>query len=150
MRIPARFAECFQFDPVHPGTFDQRQSVRDSLTPVFGSAHHRLLLRLDKAVNAAGRHYVTVGFREGMVQPGLASPSGFNLSAAMGPTGVAEVARHELGHLIDFYLITDTDRQWFCEQLGRESWPGAWESWAEAVREWLQGGWKALTPILLP
>lgn len=145
-----RFAEVFQFDFLWRGKAEQRQAVVDSLTPVFGTPHHRLLQRLDRAVNKAGRSYLTIEFHGGMTSPGLASRSGFSLSTAMGAAGCAEVARHELGHLIDFWLITDDDRVWFMTEMGRDSWPGAWESWAEAVREWLDGGWRVLTPILLP
>lgn len=143
-----RFAEVFQFDM--SGTETQRQAVYAALTPVFGDNHHRLLQRLDRRVNQSGRHFVSVGFRSGMQSPGLASPAGFNLSAAMGYAGCYEVARHELGHMVDFWLLTDTDREWFKAEMGRESWAGAYESFAEAVREWLDDGWKALTPILLP
>lgn len=149
--MTARFAEVFQFDPDHPGTPEQEQAVRDTLIPVYGSQHHRLLQRLDRAVNATGRHYLTIEFHHGMNSPGTSSPSGFSLSAAMDRPGMLEVPRHELGHLIDFWLITDDDRLWFQKIMSRESWPGAWESWAEAVREWLDGdSWQILTPILLP
>lgn len=159
MKPGQRFAEVFQVDFIHRGSDTQRQAVVDSLTPTYGSNHHRLLQRLDRQVNRGvsvdgilyhARSYLTVGLRSGMTAPGLASPVGFNLSAAMGRPGILEVARHELGHVVDFWLLTDTDRLWFQRVMGRESWPGAWESWAEAVREWLDGGWQALTPILLP
>lgn len=145
-----RFAECFQFDLFFHGNDEQRQAVVDALTPEYGTPYHQLLKRLDRQVNESGRSYLTVGFRNGMNAPGLASPAGFNLSGAMAYAGCFEVARHEFGHLIDFRLITDGDRDWFMAEMHRDSWPGAWESWAEAVREWLDGGWPALTPILLP
>ena len=159
LRPRQRFAEVFQVDFIHRGSEAQRQAVADSLTPTYGTSHHRLLQRLDRQVNLGvsvdgtlfhRRSSLTVGFRSGMTAPGIASPVGFNLSAAMARGGILEVARHELGHVIDFWLLTDEDRLWFQREMGRESWPGAWESWAEAVREWLDGGWKALTPILLP
>lgn len=150
MRYAQRFAEVFEIDSDHPGTYEQREAVRDTLTPVYGTPHHRLLQRLDRAVNGTGRSFLTVEFHMGMTAPGQASPAGMSLSAAMGRAGIVEVARHELGHIVDFWLITDTDREWFCQQMGRDTWPGAWESWAEAVREWLDGGWETLTPILLP
>lgn len=149
--VSHRFAECFQFDPHHPGTPIQEEAVRESLSPEFGSNYHRLLQRLDREVNRTGRHYLTVGFVEDMQQPGLASPAGFNLSAAMGRTGCMEVARHELGHIVDFRLLTVEDRTWFMGEMGRDSWPGAWEAWAEAFRQWIDGtSWQSLTPILLP
>lgn len=143
-----RFAEVFQFD--YSGSVEQRSAVEDALTPEYGSNHHRLLQRLDRQVNASGRSYLSVGFRTGMQIPGLASPAGMTLSAVMGYSGCYEVARHEFGHIVDFRLITDADREWFRLEMGRDTWPGAWEAFAEAVREWLAGGWKALTPILLP
>lgn len=146
----SRFAEVFEFDFLFRGTEEQRLAVQDALTPIYGTNHHRLLQRLDRQVNQSGRHALKVGFRGGMNVPGLSSPAGFNLSSAMGYSGCYEVARHELGHIVDFRLITDKDREWFRLEMGRDSWPGAWESWAEAVREWLAGGWQALTPILLP
>lgn len=145
-----RFAEVFDFDFFYRGSEEQRDAVRDALTPIYGTNHHKLLQRLDRQVNQSGRHSLTIGFHRGMNAPGLASPSGFNLSAAMGYAGCYEVARHELGHVVDFRLLTDEDREWFLLEMGRDSWPGAWESWAEAVREWLDGGWFTLTPILLP
>lgn len=145
-----RFAEVMQFDYIHRGSDLQREAVIEALTPIYGTPHHRLLQRLDRAVNAAGRSYLTVGFRSGMTAPGQASPAGFNLSAAMGWAGCFEVARHEFGHLVDFWLLTDDNRNWFMAEMGRATWPGAWESWATAVAEWLGGGWQALTPILLP
>lgn len=147
---PRRFAEVFQVSYLFRGSTLQQEAVRASLTPVFGTNHHKLLQRLDRAVNASGRSYLTVEFHSGMQSPGTASVSGFSLSAAMGWAGVWEVARHEFGHVVDFWLLTDTQREWFMDEMGRESWPGAWESWAEAVREWLDGGWSALTPVLLP
>lgn len=150
MKPGERFAEVFQVDREHPGTDLQRQALYDTLTADYGSPHHHLLQRLDRAVNATGRSYLNIGFHHGMLHPGLSSRAGFNLSAAMGRPGIMEVARHELGHLCDFWLITDQDREWFCKEMHRDSWPGAWESFAEAVREWLSGGWQALTPILLP
>jgi hypothetical protein len=146
---PRRFAEVFQVDFFYRGTVEQQLALRGALTPEYGSPHHHVLKRLDHAVNATGDSHLTVGFRHGMVHPGLASFSGFNLSAAMGPDGIYDVARHEFGHLVDFYLLTDADRAWFMVEMFRSSWPGAWESWAEAVREWLDGGWKSLDPILL-
>ena len=159
MKPGQRFAEVFQIDFIHRGSETQRQAITNSLTPAFGSNHHRLLQRLDRQVNSGvsvdgtlyhRRSYLTIGIRSLMTAPGLSSPAGFNLSGAMGYAGTFEVARHELGHVIDFWLLTDDDRRWFQWEMGRGSWPGAWESWAEAVREWLDGGWVALTPILLP
>ena len=159
MKAGQRFAEVFQIDFFHRGSEIQRQAVADSLTPTFGTNHHRLLQRLDRQVNLGvsvdgslfhRRSFLTVGIRSGIDVPGTSSPVGFTLSGAMGRAGILEVARHELGHVVDFWLLTDTDRTWFQREMGRESWPGAWESWAEAVREWLSGGWVALTPILLP
>lgn len=145
-----RFAEVFQFDFIFRGDPIQRQAVTEALTPIFASPQHRLLQRLDKQVNQSGRSHLTIGFHNGMNAPGLASHSGFNLSAAMGWNGCFEVARHEFGHLIDFWLLNEADRSWFMAEMARATWPGAWESWAEAVREWLDGGWQVLNPILLP
>jgi hypothetical protein len=155
-----RFAEVFEFNRIRwRGNEEQRQAVVDSLTPQFGTLHHRLLQRLDRQVNLGvsvdgipyhSRSYLTISFMSGMTAPGQASPAGMTLSSAMGRAGVMEVSRHELGHCVDFWLLTDADREWFRVLMGRESWPGAWESWAEAVREWLDGGWYQLTPILLP
>lgn len=156
---PRRFAEVFQIDYVFRGISPQQEAIRASLTPVYGTNHHKLLQRLDRQVNSGvsadgliyhRRSYLTVGIRPGMNSPGTSSPAGFNLSAAMGWAGMYEVARHELGHVVDFWLLADTQREWFMDLTGRESWPGAWESWAEAVREWLDGEWSTLTPILLP
>lgn len=156
---PRRFAEVFQIDYIFRGFEIQQEAIRTSLTPVYGTNHHKLLQRLDKQVNSGvsadgtiyhPRSYLTIGIRPGMNSPGIASPAGFNLSAAMGWAGMYEVARHELGHVVDFWLLTDDQREWFREVMGRESWPGAWESWANAVAEWLGGGWSALTPVLLP
>lgn len=154
-----RFAEVFQFDPDFAGSVEQRNAVRESLTPLYGTYHHRLLQRLDRQVNSGvavdgtvyhPRSFLLVGFRKQMTSPGLSSASGFNLSSAMGYDGCYEVARHEMGHCVDFWLLDDKGREWFRTYMGRDSWPGAWESWAEAVREWLGGGWHDLTPILLP
>lgn len=154
-----RFGEVWQFDSAYHGTVEQQTAVRDSLHPIHGTPHHRLLQRLDRQVNggtaADGTLYhprsaLTIGFHDSMTSPGLSSPAGFNLSFAMGYTGCYEVARHEMGHIVDFWLLTGTDREWFRTIMGRDSWPGAWESWAEAVREWVGGGWADLTPILLP
>lgn len=143
-----RFAEVFQFDFIFRGNDIQRDAVIQAMTPVYGTPHHRLLKRLDAAVNAGGRSSLTIGFHSGMNHPGLASRGGFNLSAAMAWNGCYEVARHEFGHLVDFWLLTEADRSWFMAEMSRATWPGAWESWAQAVAEWLDGGWKALDPIL--
>lgn len=147
---PRRFAEVWQVHYIYRGSEEQQRAVRDSLIPSWDTNHHRLLQRLDRAVNATKRSHLTIEFHNGMNTPGTASPAGFSLSAAMGYHGVWEVARHELGHVVDFWLLTDEHRVWFMKEMGRESWPGAWESWAEAVREWMDGGWPSLTPILLP
>jgi hypothetical protein len=155
-----RFAECFEFNRIMwRGTEEQRQAVVESLTPEYGGNHHRLLQRLDRQVNLGvsvdgtmfyRRSYLVISIRSGINVPGAASAAGFTLSGAMGRAGMWEVARHELGHVIDFWLLTEANRQWFQQVMGRQTWPGAWESWAEAVREWLDDGWTALTPILLP
>jgi hypothetical protein len=126
-------------------------------TPIFNSYFDRLLFRLDVAVNLAGRHYLTVEFHSfGATVPGAASPAGISIASGTGVSlkAIQEVARHEFGHLTDFYnLLTEADRFWFRAEMGRETWPGAWESWAEAVREWVESDgqqWGTLTPILLP
>lgn len=153
-RQPARFGRVWQITsiPWLRGTETQRQAVRERFSPTFGSLFDRMLYRLDVAVNVRGRHHLTVEFHKNMTAPGNPSPSGISLSAAMGPAGIREVAGHECGHLTDFYLITDEDRGWFMREMGRATWPGAWESWAEAVREWIESDgeqWAKLTPILL-
>jgi hypothetical protein len=153
-----RFARVFQFtlNPFLRGTPELRQLTREALAFPFGSLGDRLLFRLDQAVNATGRHFVTVEYHANMDRPGLASPAGISLSSAatQGP-GVGETIRHEgLGHLSDFYLIDNDVRQWFAALMGQETWqPVAWEQWAEAVRQWAESDgvvWSVLTPILLP
>ena len=71
-----RFAECFEFNRVvWRGSEDQRQAVIDSLTPTFGTNHHRLLQRLDRQVNLGvsvdgnqfwRRSYLTISIRSGI------------------------------------------------------------------------------------
>lgn len=154
-----RFAEVFEIDAIFPGSIEQQTAVEVSLTPEWGTLHHRLLQRLDRQVNSGvavdginyhKRSFLRIGFHKEMTAPGTASPAGFNLSAAMGYKGCHEVARHELGHIVDFWLLSPENRIWFQGAMHRDSWPGAWESWAEAFREWLDGGWQALTQILVP
>jgi hypothetical protein len=54
-------------------------------------------------------------------------------------------------HCVDFLLLTHPDREWFMAEMQRGTWAGAYESFAEAGREWLDGvSWRNLTPILLP
>lgn len=154
-----RFGRVWQITaiPWLKGTVEQRQAVRDTFTPIFDSCFDRLLYRLDLAVNQAGRHYLTVELHSsGNTVPGVSGPAGISIATGPGVSlkAIQEVARHEFGHMTDHYnLLTATDRLWFIAQMGRETWPGAWESWAEAVREWVESDgqvWQALTPILLP
>lgn len=151
-RPGARFARIFQHSKEKPGGLAQRLTVVKAFTPKeYGDHFDRLLLRLDRAVNEGGRSFLTVEYHDGMSVPGVASVAGFSLSTAMHPAGTHEVARHEFGHIVDFWLLNDEQRHWFIKERGiGTTWPGTWEAWAEAVREWLDGGWQALTPVLLP
>lgn len=151
-RPGARFARVFQHSKTFPGSLAQRLTVVEALTPeVYGDNFDLLLVRLDRAVNDGGRSFLSVEYHDGMTVPGTASVAGFSLSTAMYPAATYEVARHEFGHVVDFWLLDDEQRHWFIRERGIAStWPGTWEAWAEAVREWIGGGWPALTPILLP
>jgi hypothetical protein len=45
--------------------------------------------------------------------------------------------------------MTEADKQWFMERVGSDNWGiPTQERFAAAVREWIEGGWEALDPIL--
>lgn len=161
-----RFARCFQIDPTHPGVELQRLALRDALTPTwitprkytdrpfwnptFGSDFDYLNWRLAGAVKKV-RPFILLGFHPDMQHPSLSSPAAVNFSDKLDPAGVRHFALWEFGWLVNHYLLTEDDKQWFMAQVGADNFGiPVQEQFAGAVNEWVQGtSWQALNPILL-
>jgi hypothetical protein len=146
-----RFARVFQVDPLHPGTAVQRQALVDSLTYDFGSRYDHLNLRLAQAVKAV-RPFILLGFHPDMLHPALSSVAGINFNDKIDVSGIKWFAPHEMGHLVEHYLLTERDRQWFMAAVGMSDWGmRTQETFADAVRDWKNGtGWQTLDQVLLP
>lgn len=146
-----RFARLYQIDPAHPGTAIQRQAMVDAFTYDVGSRYDALNLRLAKAVKKV-RPYILIGFRSDMLHPAIAGPAGINFNDKIDVSGIKWFAPHEMGHLIEHYLLSVEDKEWFMAQVGGGNWGmQIQETFADAIREWKNGtGWQTLTPILLP
>ena len=156
-----RFMEVWQFSVDWPGTPSQQQSVREGLAFPFHSNGHRLMQRLDRHVNAAGRSYLPIGFLE-MDRLGLSGAGGINLSHHLqDPIIIRAVVCHEVIHVIDQRdMITPEDRNLFMDWISgnhRGHWLNEYqETFADAGRDWLlssyasPGQWRQLTAILLP
>jgi len=159
---PRRFAECWQADAEWPGTIEQQQTVRDAFALVYGKKFWAVMKRLDYSANQVyQRHYLTVGFPPddmfGMNQSAIAGVSGINFRASYAVGAIIQQARHELGHVVDKHLLSQTQRVWFMHQitgpdLGNNRWTWNYqETFADAFRDWVNsdgGKWESLTPIL--
>lgn len=142
-RIPPRFGEVWQHSADWGGSAGQKAAVRDALIPEFGSAFHRLAVKLDRAVNARGRSYLSVGFAPMNGGLGLAGAGGFILSDLLTvPSIIAAYGRHEAGHCVDqLDLITPEGRHAFMLSKGADG-SGNWnrefmETWADDFRDWV-------------
>lgn len=143
-----------------PGTLEQQQTVRDALALEFGSDQWKLTKRLDQAVNADGRHYLSISFPpDDMWPPGylaIAGATGISMRAGLALSAIPNIVLHESGHCVDQLLLTQEDRTWFMHQisgpdLGQNNWTNYSETFADAVRDWWLGiSWPSLTPILVP
>lgn len=129
----------------------QRQALVDALTYDVGSRYDHLNLRLARAVKAV-RPFILIGFWPDMLSPGIASPAGINFHANIDVSGIKWFAPHEMGHLIEHYLLTEDDKAWFMAAVGAFDWGmRTQETFADAVREWKNNtGWQDLDQILLP
>jgi hypothetical protein len=155
-----RWSECWQFLADYPGTPGQQQAVLDAFRLEYGTEKHRLFQRLDRSINQVyKRSYLTFGFvpQEWFApnQIAVAGPTGINLSDLYAPEAVGDQALHELGHVVDMHFLTAATRLQFMALAGIDPNLNTWnrnvqETFADAGRDWCKGGWKSLTPILLP
>lgn len=155
-----RFSECWQFLSDYPGTEAQQEEVIEAFWLVHGSHQHRYMKRLDLAINAIERSYLTFGFLPadmfGPNQLAVAGRTGINMVDAMAPSAIADLAVHELHHVGDKLLMTAAQRLEFMVMAGIDPNINTWnhnvqETFADAGRDWYRGtGWEQLTPILLP
>lgn len=146
-----RFARVFQVDPLHPGTAMQRQALVDALVYDVGSKYDYLNLRLARAVKKV-RPFISLGFWPDMLHPDLPGPAEIRFNDKIDVAGIKWFAPHAMGHLVEYYLLTAEDKQWFMTAAGRPDWGMlTQEIFADAVRDWKNGtGWQTLDPILLP
>lgn len=153
---PRRFAEVWQMSEDWPGTLSQQDSVRRALAFPHGSDGHKLLKRLDRHVNDAGRSYLPIGFMDTEPRLAIAGAAGINLSENLkDPAIIAYWVHHEIFHVIDERdMITWDFRYWFMDQISGHH-KGSWsheykETFADAGRDWLTGQrWFLLGPRLL-
>lgn len=145
-----RFARVFEFDPLRPGTGAQRSAMIDTLAYEVGSDWDHLNLRLAQEVKKFDR-IITIGFFPNMLTPATSGPAGINFNDHIDKSGIQWFAPHEVGHLIEHYLLTDEGKQWFMLRIGATNWGmETQEIFADAMRDWRAGGWAGLTPFLLP
>lgn len=147
----ARFARLFQFDPVHPGSDAQQTAAMKALVYEFDTAYDALNWRLATAVKAI-RPCVFIGFHTGMLAPALSSPAYISINKSIDIGGILWFLPHELGHLIEHYLLSDQDKEWFKGRIGRDNWGMlTQEIFADSFREWKNmTGWDDMTQILVP
>lgn len=152
---PRRFSEMWQIAQDWPGTLDQQRAVRDALAVEFGSPQHRVLQKMDRDINLRSRHYLPIGFND--LPPGFlahAGATGIVLSKLLHPNYLADIVRHETGHVYEqLDLLTQTDKFWYMEQVSPtdRDWRHFTEAFADSFRDWWKGvGWDSLTAILLP
>lgn len=152
MRV-GRFARVFQFDPVHPGTDAQQTAVMKALVYEFNTPYDLLNWRLATAIKSIpNRHCVWIGFWPDMLAPALSSPAAINVNDKIDASGIDWFLPHEVGHLVEYYLLTAQDKEWFMGRIGTNNWGMmTQEIFADAFRDWKRGlGWPDMTPILLP
>lgn len=152
MRV-GRFARVFQFDPVHPGTDAQQTAVMKALVYQVDTPYDLLNWRLATAIKSIpNRHCVWIGFYPDMLAPALSSPAAINVNDKIDTPGILWFLPHEVGHLVEYYLLSEEDKDWFKGQIGRYDWGMmTQEMFADAFRDWKQGyAWASMTPILLP
>lgn len=159
---PARFSEVWQFSIDWPGTPGQQQAVRDAFAFPFHSNGHRLMQRLDRHVNDAGRSYLPIGFMDTDPRLAIAGAGGINLSHHLNdPIIIQRQVCHEVIHVVDQRdMITQEDRHLFMDWISgnhRGDWMKEYqETFADAGRDWLlsswasPGQWFKLTRMLLP
>lgn len=155
-----RFSECWQFLSDYPGSEEQQEAVLSAFHLEHGTDQWRYMKRLDHAINALGRSYLTFGFLpQDMFPPNMlavAGRTGINMVDLMAPSAVGDLALHELSHVGDKLLLTSADRLKFMGMAGIDPNLNTWnfnvqETYADAGRDWwLSGGlvWRQLTPIL--
>lgn len=154
--------EVWEFSRDYSGTPSQQRAVREGLAFPFHSNGHRLMQRLDRHVNAAGRSYLPIGFMDTEPRLAIAGAGGINLSLHLqDPIIIRNQVCHEVMHVIDQRdMITQADRHLFMDWISGNH-NGNWnneyqETFADAGRDWLlssyasPGAWAKLTPILLP
>jgi hypothetical protein len=156
---PRRFSECWQISADFPGTITQQMAVREAYALVHGTNKHRLFQRLDHAINATGRSFLIFGFPPDDMfnfdQLAVASRAGINIREGFATSAIPNMALHELGHVVDKLLITNTDRYWFMTAAGIDPNTNTWnhnvqEMFADAVRDCIKGtSWQSLWAILL-
>lgn len=125
---------------------------------IHGTDQWRYMKRLDHAINALGRSYLTFGFLPADMfapnQLAVAGRTGINMSDLYAPEAIGPQAVHELFHVGDKLLMTAAQRLEFMVMARIDPNLNTWnhnvqEMFADAGRDWYQGGWPALTPIML-
>lgn len=139
-----------------PGTLDQQKAVRDALAVEFGSRQHQMLQKLDRRINEKpypDRSYLPIFFTDTRPFLAHAGATGIVLSEMLHPNFIADILRHEVGHVYEsLNLLSQADKFWFMEQLSPtdRDFSHFREAFCDAFRDWWNGGWDSLTPILLP
>lgn len=145
-----RFARVFEFDPDHIGTGAQRSAMIETLSYETDSDWDHLNLRLAQEVKKLNR-IITIGFHPDMLTPATSGPAGINFNDHIDVSGIQWYAPHEVGHLIEYYLLSDEGKKWFMAATGRTHWGmETQEIFADAMRDWRRGSWQGLNQFLLP
>lgn len=153
---PRRWMECWQMAEDWPGTHSQQTAVKAALEKFeFATPQHRLMQRIDRHVNAAGRSYLPIGILD-MEQLELAGAGGINLSRHLqDPIIIRNYLYHGIGHVVDERdMITPEDRNAFKTAISghdRGNWPREYrETFCDHIRDWLLAGHTAIDwPITL-
>lgn len=150
---PRRFSEVFQMSEDWPGTIGQQAAVREALAVEFKSDQHKLLQKVDRAVNERERHYLPIAFAHTGGMLAFAGASGIVLSELLTPQAAGWIVQHEFGHTYEqLDLLTQDDKTWFMSQMSDtdRDWRHHSETFADAFRDWWRGvGWGVLTNRLL-